>query len=551
MINNQKLAVEVFDSMNTAIEAAKEMFSIIDSKESDFLELSSILLELLGGIQGIADELSKEESKINTPAAIRSCISSLTNIRRTYYNSKMEIAKQKLEFELIPLLLDMRLLYYFWGMCYPDEQRIKQYLEHDRFGLYENPYYEEAEKTGIYKYELSVVILAYNHLDYTKQCVENFLRYMPPNISYELILCNHGSTDGTKEYFESIVPNKQLDISVNGGGMGAVNRIVEGKYMMLISNDVLVTENAIRNMYDCINSDEKIAWVVPSTSNVSNLQSIDLYYTFEEMLQVASQNNSPDIYRREQRTRLCNPIDIKRMKAFESMGLATFFYSNDGYTFPDDKNACFCRRNGYKMMLVKDAYCHHFGSLTINNSEQNDKLQERYLRGMRLFEKTFGINPWGKGFCYSHELFDEIKFSEKKHVNVLGINCGMGSNSLKIKESIKEQAHNEDVWLCNWTWEKCYSEDLKGISDEFKFVSSLDDVKDQIPKFDYIISESENFTEEQFKNYIKLLITYKKKGAKIIIRFRECEKNIIRDVSQTFVCIKDNAFSGYWAIFQE
>ena len=84
--------------------------------------------------------------------------------------------------------------------------------------LSKNWYLEEAAQTGKYKYDVSVLILAYNHLDYTRRCVESFLQTVPPDLNYELILVNHGSSDGTKEYFEKIGPHKQLNIAVNGGG---------------------------------------------------------------------------------------------------------------------------------------------------------------------------------------------------------------------------------------------------------------------------------------------------------------------------------------------
>lgn len=90
-------------------------------------------------------------------------------------------------------------------------------------------------------------------------CVESILAKIPEGLNYELILVNHGSDDGTKEYFESIHPNKQFDIAVNGGGVGAISKIVEGEFTFLVSNDVIVTPYAIENLLTCIRSDTKIA----------------------------------------------------------------------------------------------------------------------------------------------------------------------------------------------------------------------------------------------------------------------------------------------------
>jgi GT2 family glycosyltransferase len=143
---------------------------------------------------------------------------------------------------------------------------MEKYYREEMHSLGSNQYINNAVLTGEYRYDLSIAVIAFNKLEYTKQCVESILKYVPKDLHYELILINHGSTDGTKEYFESISPTKQLDIFINGGGLAAYTYICEGKYFMLVSNDVIVTENAIANMIKCMESDEKIAWVVPATS---------------------------------------------------------------------------------------------------------------------------------------------------------------------------------------------------------------------------------------------------------------------------------------------
>lgn len=67
----------------------------------------------------------------------------------------------------------------------------------DIFGLLRIPV--EQRK---YEVDLTIAITGYNHLDYTMQCVESVLSNLPKNIKTEIILLNHGSKDGTKEYFE-------------------------------------------------------------------------------------------------------------------------------------------------------------------------------------------------------------------------------------------------------------------------------------------------------------------------------------------------------------
>ena len=52
------------------------------------------------------------------------------------------------------------------------------------------------------KPEVSMVVVCYNNLEYTRKCIDSILLYT--DILYELIVVNNGSTDDTKEYLEAI-----------------------------------------------------------------------------------------------------------------------------------------------------------------------------------------------------------------------------------------------------------------------------------------------------------------------------------------------------------
>lgn len=504
MIKDQVLVKQILEMINTTIEAAEYLYnSFKNCNYNNFIQVANDIEDVINIIYNKIINIKKQENIIiKVDLACENANYSLSRIKNLF-KSRSKNTLDKIEFELIPILEDMYLQLYFFGSIYPDKKRIHEYYNNELISLCHNKYIDEAEKNGVYKYDLSIIVLAYNKLEYTKLCVENLLKYTPDYINYELILLNHGSTDGTKVYFENIYPTKQIDILKNGGSPTASLRIVEGKYTMVVSNDIIVTENAIANMIKCIESDDDIAWIVPSTPNVSNHQSISANYNnLDEMHEFSKLNNISNPYRWEQRVRLCNPIDLKRSSLCYSsngIGLGGYFHTYNQVSFPDDKVSMILRRNGYKMMLAKDAYCYHFGSVTLkeeNNKYKNDNgktgSQAFYEDGRREFKKVFGIDPWGIGICFDPILFNHLKCNNKGHVDILGINCGMGSNPLKVKESIKENAHNLDVKIYNLTDEKCYIEDLKGVSDEVKYINNELEIETAFENkmFNYIIVES-------------------------------------------------------------
>lgn len=520
MIRNQNIARQILEMIDTLIDAAKYSYSL--ATENEYLEFEKILNDMIKMLQSINNTIvSINEKNMNDISlACESITNSINRIIQLSYSRATKVL-EKIEFELIPLIEEIKLNFYFWGIAYQDKELIKDYYENKMISLSANKYIDEAEKMGKYKYDLSIIITGYNKLEYTKLCIESLIEYMPKSINYELILRNHGSTDNTKEYFESICPTKQLDVLKNGGGANAVMRIVEGKYNLNISNDVIVTENAISNMIKCMESDEKIAWVVPTTPNVSNFQTIrGEYNDIDEMHEFCKKNNVNDFYRWEQRSRLCNPIELVRSSiCFSSKGIGygRYYYSENIFSFCDDVISSCMRRKGYKMMLAKDAYCYHFGSITLKDEllkykdKEGNRGQEVFFNeGKQEFFNTFGIDPWGTGFCWDSELFKYLPCNDIEHVDVLGINCGIGSNPLKVKESIKENVHNLDVTTYNVTDEKCYMEDLKGISDVAEYIDYCSEV-DSIftnKKFKYIIFESKL---EIYKNPLLIISRLKKR----------------------------------------
>lgn len=492
----ENITYKILDILSTMQEACQSLYnSARDRNHGYFSQLYQDMRVGLSQLIQIGNtNAADDESSEKLSACCRSCLASLLQIY-SYYSNEGELCLHKIEFELLPLLQETYLQFYIYGYLTAHPEKFAEYNQREIKALCCNYYIDEAIQCGAYKYDLSIIVLAYNKLEYTTQCVESLLKNLPQNMRYELIFVNHGSNDGTKEFFSSKSPNKQLDIAVNGGGLGALNRIVEGEFTLAISNDVIIGPNAIENLVACIRSDSQIAWVVPTTPNVSNFQTVPSnYHTISEFYEFTKKNNQCDPMRWEQRTRLCNPIAIIRNSVFySSSGLCLNgrFHSLKTFSFPDDRISLFLRRHGYKMMLAKDAYCHHFGSVTLKSEIQMQGERDYYSAGRKEFYKAYGVDPWGTGFCFAAPFLKRVVGVETGHVDVLGINCGLGANSLKVKEQLKEYCHNLDVKLYNVTDMSQYIDDLRGISDEVCLVSDLTQAKEFFAQrcYQYIVWE--------------------------------------------------------------
>ena len=497
---------QILDLISITQSAAIELHKACNINERSAFETLSDDIHM---VYQTITPLIKNSSKIRgLSLTCESIVDSLKRIVALFLFDRVKCS-HKIEYELLPLIEIIYMNFYFYEIASKDEELLKQYLEQDRFSLGANSYIDDSEEAGIYKYDISICILAFNKLDYTKLCVESLLKHIPKGLSYELILTNHGSTDDTKSYFESIAPHKQLDILKNGGGFEAIMKIPEGQYILSISNDILVTENAIENMLACIKSDPLIAYVVPSTPNISNLQAIPANYTsIDEMYEFAAKNNQQNPLKWEQRTRLCDPIAMLSSKhILSSEGILPYTHKitgDDTFIFPDDKLAYFLRKKGLKMMLAKDAYCYHFGQVTIKDEVQSNDF---YMNGRIAFHKTLKIDPWGKGFCYDFALFQNFNIQQKNDANILGVSSGMGSNPLKIKTLLRELgSKNTKLFLV--TEEEHFQADYESYTESSHIeIVPISKFSVAFPeeKFDYIIVEAHlsHSDVNSFKNRLR------------------------------------------------
>lgn len=490
-----ELAYNILDILGTMQDAVRQMQE--EYKQQNFRKfeiLSNDLRDGLTVVREIAGEEIPAGSYSRLADACTCALESLKDIKRLHLVSPQKV-EWKLEYELGAIIEEMARKFYYWEIVseHPEtrEDFLKYVADTPAFRILKIP---EAERT--YACDLVILVIAYNKLDYTMRCVKSILENLPREISCELVLFNHGSSDGTKDYFESIEGARVINVAINSAVIGMMLSVKSrGKFYLQVSNDVHVGKNAIENIVRSIMEHQDYGYVVPSTPNVSNFQAIYANYENEkEFLEFTENNNVYDEKRHEQRVRLVNPIDGYSSTVLLQMELDLYESRSccrQQWTFPDDKISCWMRRHGYKNMLAKDAYCYHIGSVTIIEETSTQEAREKmYCEGREEFMAYYGIDPWGPGSCYERILYEKWRIRPVSGACILGINCGLGSNSLKAKEIMREQGA-ENVQLINCEQDQRYLQDLQGVSDEVYEFSSFSDIVKRTGRnwYEYIIVE--------------------------------------------------------------
>lgn len=348
---------------------------------------------------------------------------------------------------------------------------------------------------------VTIVVLAYNHLSYTKQCIESLYKYTS-HIDFELITINNGSTDGTEEYFNSLPNTKKISFPNNLGVDKAINfgfRAARGKYTLNLSNDIVVTYRWLDNLLTCIESDEQIGMVAPVCNASSNHQQVVLNYTsLEEMQRLAKEYNVSNYKLWEERLKLVTYTCLFRTDVQKAMGGFDEDFNPGAYD--DDAISFRIRRAGYKLILAKDTFVHHFGSITFNAEYAKNNLAQR---NRQLFYQKFGVNSWQA--CYiDFNVLNLLDFNGQRDVNILGIGLSYGSTLLQIKNICKRHG-SDNIRLFYLSEQENNLTDLKTAC-EYCIHTDTGNLFSYFGNrlYDYIVVESES---DKLKNLETLFMT--------------------------------------------
>lgn len=323
-------------------------------------------------------------------------------------SAKPELYERIIRMEIRPFVLEMKRL---WELCtevLPSEEKRALY----RADVMERVKALHDAPPKVWRYDVSIVLLAYNKLEYTMRALESILAYTDfSKGNIELILLNNGSDDGTRAYFESIPHAKVMNLRHNILGTYAYTHILEGKYFVGFSNDVVATPHWLEHLLACMESDARIGTAVPTCNegSISNGQGIPVPYTntfegMEEMQRFAAAHNQLNPAFWEEHSQLMPFLHIMRCD------LVRFCAADPVYTraeFVDDDLSTLLRRTCWRQVLLKDTFMHHFGGVTLGEGRR--KVAGNALDEMRrVYYKKWSVDAWdGRGGFPGAEVMEQ------------------------------------------------------------------------------------------------------------------------------------------------
>jgi GT2 family glycosyltransferase len=118
--------------------------------------------------------------------------------------------------------------------------------------------------------DLSIIIISYNTKNILFKCMEAVIT-SPLKMSYEIIVVDNASTDGTPEKLKKNFPKVKLIVNPNNKMFAKANnqamKIAKGDCFLLLNSDCFVKNDTIETIYGFLNSANDIACVGPRLLN--------------------------------------------------------------------------------------------------------------------------------------------------------------------------------------------------------------------------------------------------------------------------------------------
>ncbi|MCC6233294.1 MAG: glycosyltransferase [Verrucomicrobiales bacterium] len=256
-----------------------------------------------------------------------------------------------------------------------------------------NPAGTDADLTSP---EVSILILAHNQLDLTRQCVESIARCT--RVTHEVILVDNGSTDGTWTWMSELAarqPQVRAIRNVTNRGFAAGNNqalsVARGRHVLLLNNDTVVTEGWLDRLLDALAKHPEAGLAGPRSNRVVGPQWVEHpgYESLDQLPAFAAEWARRNAGQSRPTGRLIGFCLLARREVVQKIGgLDERFGSGN---FEDDDFSLRARLAGFGARVVDDAFVHHIGGQTFQAAKID--YREAMLRNWSLFKAKWGIDP--------------------------------------------------------------------------------------------------------------------------------------------------------------
>lgn len=231
--------------------------------------------------------------------------------------------------------------------------------------------------------ELSISIVSFNTKDAIGKCISSILKYTK-NVSFEVIVVDNASTDGTQDYISKNFPKIKLIKNKRNNYYTKANnqalKIAKGKYFLILNADTYFKNNSIRKIIEYLDKHPEVGAVegLEIYENGNLLSNGSMLSTplidFFELSLIGNKMKIKkliDKYRIKNKNRRgtflievgCDAFLAVRTDVLREIG----GYDEKLFLYYTENDLCLrIIKNGYKIVHFGSAYVYHKVSLSAN-----------------------------------------------------------------------------------------------------------------------------------------------------------------------------------------
>ena len=207
---------------------------------------------------------------------------------------------------------------------------------------------------------VSIIIITHNQAAYTKICIDSIIEKTKyPN--YEIIIVDNASTDGTKQYLQSLKRVDGIECIYNKINLGYAKsynmgiNASNGQYLVLLNNNTVITEGWLSGLIRNIEIDDKIGMIYPAT-NSQNKESDINYIDLNDMEKFAKKYTETHFGERFEVNSISMFCVMLKKDIIEEVG----FFDESGIERFEDNYIKKLKSSGYKIARCNDVFIHQF-----------------------------------------------------------------------------------------------------------------------------------------------------------------------------------------------
>ena len=287
---------------------------------------------------------------------------------------------------------------------------------------------------------VSIVMLSWNAPQFTKLALESIRQHTSGE--YEVLVVDNGSQPETVEWLRTLEDVRVIFNPENRGYAGGNNQALEaarGEYVVLLNNDVVVTEGWLEGLLSAFDRVPGLGVSAPRSNRIAGNQLVPdaVYGDIAQMHEYARARSAQfrgQGWLTDRAIGLCLCID---RRAIEEVGGLDERYGAGN--FEDDDFCLRVRAAGYRIYVCDDVFIHHFGSQTFaaNKVDWSATMRGNWAK----FAAKWGYPPAFPEQGYRPATAIARGFDRERHY----VPLSSGSSALAFAANVRDERDWNDV----------------------------------------------------------------------------------------------------------